>query len=338
MITQEEVAREAGTSTAVVSYVVNNGPRKVSDATRKRVLDAVERLGYRPNAVARSLRSASSTTLGLIAADITNPYCGEVAQAVETSALERGYSLLLGNAMQNDERQAKHLRTFIEQQVKGIIFAGSSVTNEAFLPATMAALKGNKTPVVFLDRSASEVWGTSIIVDNRAGAFAGTTHLLDHGHTEVASFSGPLGLSAVRERQEGWEQALIARGIDPDGQLNVQSSFDRYDAFRVAKMLLATRKRPRAMFVHSDEQAIGILHAAAEARVRVPEDVALVSFDGIREAGIISPGLTTVQQPIARAGSLAVDLLLRARPGEAMELQSEMLPVELIIRHSCGCA
>ena len=103
-------------------------------------------------------------------------------------------------------------------------------------------------------------------------------------------------------------------------------------------MLLATQKRPRAMFVHSDEQAIGILHAAAEAGVRVPEDIALVSFDGIREAGIISPGLTTVQQPIARAGSLAVDLLLRAKPGEAMELQSEMLPVELIIRHSCGCA
>lgn len=337
MITQEEVAREAGTSTAVVSYVVNNGPRKVSEATRKRVLDAVERLGYRPNAVARSLRSASSTTIGLIAADITNPYCGEVAQAVETSALEHGHSLLLGNAMQNDERQAKHLRTFIEQQVKGIIFVGSSVTNEAFLPATVAALKGNKTPLVFLDRSASQFSGTSIVVDNRGGAFAATTHLLEHGYTDVASFSGPLGLSAVRERQEGWEGALIARGIDPNGQLNFQSSFDRYDAFRVAKMLLATQKRPRAMFVHSDEQAIGILHAAAEARLRVPEDVALVSFDGIREAGIISPGLTTVQQPIARAGSLAVDLLLRAKPGEPIERESEMLPVELIIRHSCGC-
>jgi LacI family transcriptional regulator len=154
----------------------------------------------------------------------------------------------------------------------------------------------------------------------------------------VASFSGPLGLSAVRENaRKAGRGALIARGIDPNGQLNVQCSFDRYDALRVAKRLLATQKRPRAMFVHSDELAIGILHAAAEAGVRVAEDVTLVSFDGIREAGIISLGLTTVQQPIARAGSLPVDLLLRADPGEAIERESEMLPVELIIGHSCGC-
>lgn len=337
MVTQDEVAREAGTSTAVVSYVVNNGPRKVSEGTRQRVVEAVEKLGYRPNAVARSLRSASSTTVGLIATDITNPYCGELAQAVETSAQEQGHSLLLGNSMQNDERQAKHLRTFIEHQVRGIVFIGSAVTDEDLLPATTAALSGNKTPLVFLDRPASALGGISIQVDNRGGAYAATAHLLEHGYPEVASFGGALALSVVRERREGWEQALHAFGLNPTRQQNVQSDFNRYDAFRVASQLLAGPERPRALFMHSDEQSIGVLHACAQVGLRVPEDLALVSFDGIRESGIITPGLTTVQQPITVAGALAVDLLLKARPGEVFEAETEPLPVQLTVRQSCGC-
>jgi len=337
MVTQDEVAKLAGTSTAVVSYVVNNGPRNVSAGTRKRVLEAVQELGYRPNAAARTLRSASSTTLGLIATDITNSYCGELALAVETSALERGHSLLLGNTMQSDERQARHLQTFIEQQVRGIVFIGSAVTDEGLLPATTAALRGNTSPLVFLDRPASELGGTAIVVGNRQGAFEATAHLLEHGYTEVASFGSALALTVVQERREGWAQALLATGIDPMQQLTVESDFDRYDAFRVARTLLAERALPRAMFVYSDEQSIGVLRACADAGVRVPEDLALVSFDGIRESAMITPALTTVQQPIARAGALAVDLLLQTGPGQAPMAPTEELPVELIIRNSCGC-
>lgn len=336
MVTQDEVAKEAGTSTAVVSYVVNNGPRNVSEGTRERVLAAVDKLGYRPNALARSLRSASSTTLGLIAADITNPYCSEIALAVETSALQQGHSLLLGNAMQNDERQAKHLRTFIEHQVRGIVFVGSAVTEEDVLPATTAALRGNKTPLIFLDRPASALGGISIRVDNRGGAYAATTHLLEHGHTEVASFGGALALSVVQDRRDGWEQALRDQGLDPARQQVVQSSFDRYDAFRVARELLGEPSRPRAMFVQSDEQAIGVLHACADLGIRVPDDLALVSFDGIRESGIITPGLTTVQQPITEAGELAVALLLGTEQRGALDGHTDALPVRLIVRQSCG--
>ncbi|MHB1173184.1 MAG: LacI family DNA-binding transcriptional regulator [Lacisediminihabitans sp.] len=337
MVTRDEVALEAGTSTAVVSYVINNGPRNVSESARLRVLAAIAKLDYRPNAVARSLRSSSGTVLGLIVPDITNPYCGELALAVENSALERGYTLLLGNAMHDDERRARHLQTFIEHQVQGIVFIGSTYGDEAFLPASSRALQGNRTPLVFLDRSTSEFGATVIVVDNRGGAYAATTHLLEHGHAAVASFAGSSGLSAVRERQDGWAAALRAKGLDISRQQTYESAFDRYEAFAVARAMFASENRPRAIFSHSDEQSMGIIYAAAQAGLRVPEDVALVSFDGIKEASIVSPGLTTVQQPIARAGALAVDLLLNATARVTGVEQSETLPVTLVVRQSCGC-
>jgi LacI family transcriptional regulator len=275
--------------------------------------------------------------LGLIVPDITNPYCGELALAVENSALERNHTLLLGNSMHDDRRQAQHLQTFIEHQVQGIVFIGSTYGDELFLPETSRALHGNKTPLVFLDRSTSEFGAMAIFVDNRGGAYAATTHLLEHGHGAVASFAGSSGLSSVRERTDGWADALRAKGIDAIGQQVYESAFDRYEAFAVARAMFASENRPRAIFSHSDEQSIGIIYAAAQAGLRIPEDVALVSFDGIKEASIVSPGLTTVQQPIAQVGALAVDLLLSAARGLIDVEQSKPLPVEFIVRHSCGC-
>lgn len=335
MVTRDEVARRAGTSTAVVSYVMNNGPRNVSEATRRRVLAAVADLGYRPNAVARSLRASSSAVLGLVVPDITNAYCGELALAVEDAALARGYTLLLGNSMHDDRRQASHIQTFLSHQVRGIVFIGSTYGDEDYGPETRGALELSEAPLVFLDRPTCE-FGTAISVDNRAAAFDATTHILGHGYPSVANFAGSPGLSAVRERKQGWADALEAHGLDPESQQVYASAFDRHDAFRVATAMFAAPGRPRAIFCHSDEQSIGILHAAAKASLRVPEDVALVSFDGIKEAGLVFPGLTTVAQPIRQSAAAAVDILVEGEHTEGPRARKE-LPLHLVIRHSCGC-
>lgn len=337
MVTRDDVARQAGTSTAVVSYVMNNGPRNVSGPTRQRVLDAVAFLGYRPNATAKALRSASSTVLGLIASDITNPYCSELALAVENSALLHGHSLLLGNAMHSDDRQARHLRTFMEHQVRGIIFIGSTNESEASRPETTRVLEGNQTPLVLLDRPASEFGATAILVDNKGGGYMATKHLLEHGHRSVACFSGPSGLYGVSERRDGWAKALAERGLSASDEQFYESGFDRYEAFAVAQRIFADPGHPRAIFVHSDEQAFGIMSAAAQAGLRIPEDLALISFDGLKESSIVTPGLTTVQQPFEAAASLAVQLLLEATPGAGAQPKNEMLPLSLTIRTSCGC-
>ncbi len=336
MVTRDDVAREAGTSTAVVSYVMNNGPRTVAEPTRKKVLDAVAKLGYRPNATARALRAASSTVFGLITSDITNPYCSELTIAVENAALARGYSLLLGNAMNDDERQAKHLRTFMEHQARGILFIGSTSESEESRPRTREALAGDTTPVVRLDRPATEPGATAILVDNRGGGFAATAHLLDHGYRSVACFSGPTTLYGVNDRTKGWEEALRARGLSPDDQVMVESAFDRYDAFAVAQKMFERPDRPRAIFVHSDEQAFGIMSAAAQAGLRIPDDLALISFDGLKESSIVLPGLTSVQQPFEEAAALAVECLLEEGRDPGAAPKNIVLPLALTVRESCG--
>lgn len=339
MVTQEEVAREAGTSTAVVSYVINNGPRNVSEAARQRVLAAVAKLGYRPNAVARSLRSASTRVIGLIAADITNPYCSQLAGDVEDAALRHGRTLLFGNAKHDDSRQAHHLQTFIEQRVEGIVFIGSAYTDDAFLPETTAVLRGeNVPPLVVLDRPGHTVGATTIQVDNQGGAYAATAHLLGHGHAEVASLSGFRELSSMRERHQGWLEAHQERGLTCRPEWQLQSAIDRYDAYRVSRELFSGEQRPGAIFTHTDEQAIGVLYAAASLGLRVPYDLAVASFDDIREACIVQPSLTTARQPIAEAARLAVDVLLGDCNGDAIAVPPMPLPTELVVRESCGCA
>jgi LacI family transcriptional regulator len=274
--------------------------------------------------------------LGLITSDITNPYCSELTIAVENAALAQGHSLLLGNAMNSDERQARHLRTFMEHQVRGILFIGSTSESEESRPRTRAAFEGNNTPVVRLDRPATERGSMAILVDNRGGGFAATTHLLDHGYDSVACFSGPTSLYGVTERTDGWRDALRARGHEPGEQLIVESAFDRYDAFAVAQRMFANDRVPRAIFVHSDEQAYGIMSAATQAGLTIPDDLALIAFDGLKESSIVLPGLTSVQQPFEEAARLAVELLLEGGHDGDSPTKNVVLPLALTVRQSCG--
>jgi LacI family transcriptional regulator len=156
--------------------------------------------------------------------------------------------------------------------------------------------------------------------------------LLEHGYGEAALFSGLEGLTSVAERTAGWSRALREFGIEPGTQRVYTSDFDRYGALEVARGMFAEGV-PRAIFAQTDEQAIGILFAASQLKLRVPEDVAVVSFDDIREAAIVTPGLTTVSQSIAEKGARAVDAVL----GERASAAAELLPTRLIIRGSCGC-
>lgn len=337
MVTRDEVARAAGTSSAVVSYVMNGGPRSVSPGTRQRVLDAVQRLGYRPNALARALRSANSRVLGLIVPDITNPFFAELGLAIERAAFERGYTLFLGNAMHDDGRQAGYLTSFADHQVRGILLIGAESPSRGLPPATKAALQGNVVPTVFLDRRPPGISGARLSVDNRRGAYEATTHLIGHGHTAIGRLSGPRRLSSTSDRDKGWARALTEAGLDPERQVSVRAGFDRYEAYETAVELFRRPDRPTALFVHSDEQAIGVLSAAVTCEVRIPQDLAVVSFDGIRESALVHPSLTTVQQPLELAAERAVELLIEGITTGDSKARNETLPVALVVRESCGC-
>lgn len=329
-VRRADVARLAGTSPAVVSYVLNGGPRPVSPKTRAKVLLAVEQLGYRPNGIARSLRMNRTLTLGLVVPDNANPFFAELARAIEEEAFAHGYTLLIGNAAENDDRQTTYVRTFLARQVDGL-FIVPAHGPVGFL----SELQRAGTPWVSLDRQVFGAGGPAVLVDNRGGAYAATRHLIEHGRRRIACLAGPEDVMPAHDRVAGWRDALAEEGVRPRAMSVWHAPFGRRAGYRAAGEILSAADRPDAIFVASDEQALGALRAIAELGLRCPDDVAIASFDGIPATAYSTPALTTMAQPFADLGRAALSHLLAQIAGDASP--AEVLPVSLVARGSCGC-
>jgi LacI family transcriptional regulator len=348
-VRRADVARLAGTSPSVVSYVLNGGPRKVADETRQRVLAAIEQLGYRPNGIARSLRMARTMTLGLVVPDNANPYFAELARAIEEESFAQGYTLLIGNSSEDDERQTTYVQTFLARQVDGLFLV------PAHGPlGCLPDLQRARTPWVTLDREVPGI-APAVLVDNRGGAYEATRHLLEHGRRRIACLAGPRDVMPATDRVAGWRSALAEAGVPVDEMLLWHSPFGRQAGYRVSRSMLADGERPDAIFVASDEQAMGVLRALSELGLSCPDDIAIASFDGVAAAMYSTPGLTTVQQPFRPLAQAAVRRLLARLAtdepaggsagesvGESAEADephaSEVLQAQLVRRGSCGCA
>ena len=319
-VTRDSVAALAGVSTAVVSYVLNDGPRPVAAATRDRVLAAIEELGYRPNAVARALKTRSTRTVGLVVPDNNNPYFAELATALENAAHRRGYALLLANTSGDEGRLTTQLRALEDRRVDGVFVIGQQVDTSGF----------GSTRTVGLDRVAPDSAGSTVTVDNVSGAEIGVQHLLSHGHKAIACIAGPGGVSTDDDRERGWRQAATHAGCGTDG-LVVRAPFTREGGYAAMQELL--RRGPvTAVFASSDVQGIGALRAAWEAGLTVPDDLALLAFDGTDESAFSTPPLTVIDQPTHDMAETALDLLLGDGPDRHIVLQSS-----LVRRRSCGC-
>ncbi|AYF73859.1 LacI family transcriptional regulator [Nocardia yunnanensis] len=332
MVTRRDVAQLAGTSAAMVSYVLNDGPRGVAPATRARILAAIEELGYRPNAVARSLKTARTMTLGLVVPDNSNPFFAELARTVEDVAFEAGYALLLGNAMGDDAREATYIRTLIDRQVDGLIVAPAHGAG-----SWIAELAGTTMPRLILDRELDLPGATHVLADNEDGAYLATAHLLAHGHTRIGCLAGLDGIQPTVERVAGWRRALREAGHDPARNLLVHTAFGRADGYRAGRALLAGPQRPEALFVTSDEQALGVLRAAAELGLDVPGDIAICAFDGIEGGAYTVPALTTMRQPFELLGRSAVEWLLAKIADRELAPSRIVHATTLVTRGSCGC-
>jgi len=332
VVTRDDVARRAGTSAAVVSYVLNDGPRPVAAATRQRVLDAVKELGYRPNAIARALSERRSRALGLVVSDISNPFIGELAGSIEREAFERGYTVLLGNTMVDEERERRYLRHFIDRQADGLLIVPVGMDQ-----SMIDELNTGTIPVVVLDRPVPGLTATSFLADNEVGAALATTHLLDHGHVSIACLGGPEQLAPTTARIAGWARTVRGAGLAPSLCPLARGTVRRRAGYEVALELLGRSPRPTAIFATTDEQGIGVLRAAADLGLRIPDDLAVVSFDGIAQGAFCVPRLTTVRQPIASMGHAAVDAVLAQVGAPRPRPTLTTFPVELVKRGSCGC-
>jgi LacI family transcriptional regulator len=323
-VTRADVARLADVSTAVVSYVLNDGPGTVAPSTRARVLHAVDALGYRPNASARALATGASHLLGLVVPDISNPLFAELALSIEAAAKTRGYAVLLANTEDDERVERQQIANLVDRGVDGILL--SSVRSAPDFSAT------GSTRIVLLNASGEHPDAAAIGPNAFEGARIATNHLIDHGHTQIGLIIGRTNSASIEPREAGWLQALEDRGLNP-GPI-ARDEFSREGGYRAAHRLFDTPHRPRAIFASSDLQAAGTLAALHKLGQRVPEDAAVISFDGTAESRFSVPPLTTVRQPISEMASRVIELATSQQPSKYLY---ESFAPELIIRDSCGC-
>lgn len=326
-VTRKDVAALAGVSPALVSYVINDGPRPVSAAARQRILDAIEQLRYRPDGLARSLRIGSTRTIALMVPDASNQFFAELARAIEDEAFASGYAVQVCNSADDSARERAYLRGLADRRVDGLLFI-SAIEEQDFSELTNLDI-----PVIAMDRARNDSPVSTVRVDNTLAAYLGTTHLLQHGHVSPALIAGPDG-SVTEERHSGWLSALDEHGMRP-GPV-IAAPFTLAGGRDAATQLFSTTSRPTAALVSSDAQAVGALHALDLLNLHVPADAALVSIDGTQLAQFTTPTLTVIAQPILEMAHVAVEKLLRLRRHPAPPEHIELGPA-LRAGRSCGC-
>lgn len=324
--TRTDVARLAGVSTAVVSYVVNDGPRGVSTDARERVLEAIRTLDYRPNPSARALKTGSTGLIGVVTSDITNPHYAEFVEAIDAAAGATGRSLMLGISHGDSSGEAGIIRSLLNRGIDGLLLINCRLSD-----GELSALGVDRKPCVLMDRAQPTTSFPSVGADLVGGARLAVEHLADHGHERIAYVGGPLFSPQIDHRRLTYEAVLRERGL-PHLEPAI-TEWNRDGGYEAAKQLLAHDEPPTAIFAGSDLTAIGVLNGIRDLGRSVPDDLAVASLDGTKESAYVTPALTTVRQPLDLMAETAVDILADS----ADPNRPTSFPIELIIRGSCGC-
>ncbi|MBV9634588.1 MAG: LacI family DNA-binding transcriptional regulator [Methylobacteriaceae bacterium] len=330
-VTIRDVSVLAGVSLSTVSHVINN-TRAVSEEARRRVLEAIRQTGYTPNSLARSLKVAETRTIGIAVGDLPNPYFTDVIYALEARARQSGFTILLSDHGNDPELELQALRVLAERRVDGIVLAPASNRNRQALEY----LDQRGIPFVQIDRIADPS-RDYVVARNKAATRGLVRHLCEIGHRRIAMLAGLNGLSTSSERIAGFKAGMRDCGLEADPGLIV-SGLSRIEPAQAATLVLMRRPAPPTGIVAGNNlMALGAMRALRELNLRVPQDIALVSFDDFAWADLFSPRMTTIAQPCREIGERAMDMLLdrlRLPGGPARGLR---LPATLQHRQSCGC-
>jgi LacI family transcriptional regulator len=327
-VTISDVARKAGVSLMTVSRVVND-KGEISPATRRRVLDVIEQLGYRPSGIARGLATQRTGTLGLIVPDIANPFFSDVARGAEDKACAAGYSVVVCNTDESPQRETTALESLEEKRVDGLVLCSSRLADKDL----RAALDLHPAAVLVNYHLEGYQVG-AILLDDEGGAQAATRHLLLSGHHAVGFLAGPLASYSSAQRSKGYHVALEAAGIRYNPAWVRPCSYQVEGGQIAARELLTDHPEITALFCYNDLVAVGALQACAELSRRVPEDLAIAGFDDIPMAALVTPALTTCRVPRYELGEQAMQLLLNRIDGCTEEYTEIVLHTELVIRAS----
>jgi DNA-binding LacI/PurR family transcriptional regulator len=330
-VTMRQIAARARVSVGTVSHVINSSAG-VREPVRKRVLEAIERLGYQPSLLARGLRRNQTTIIGVIIPDISNPFFPLVVRGVEDIAYQNSYRLMLCNTDNDAEKEQVYFDELRAYRMAGLIVIPSA--NSRLVPQVGSS--AGEPPVICLDRSPEGWKGDSVTVDNAEGAYQATRHLLELGHRRIATIAGQLHVTSGVERLKGFKRALREAGINIAPEYIQEGRFDRLSGYEKGLMLLQFSPRPTAIFAANDLVALGVLAALRELGLRCPEDVSLVGFDDLELASFTNPALTTVAQPAYQMGARAAGLLFERLRGEDVPTQHIVMKATLKVRDSAA--
>lgn len=326
------VAKKAGVSTATVSRVIRDYPG-VKEGTREKVLNAVSKLNYEINAIARSLRQNRTHTVGVILGNVLSQFYSIIAKSVEDTANKAGYNLILCNGDENPEKELRYLKVLKSNRVDGIILTPTGKNAEY-----INWLIESGTELVLLDRLIDGVNCDAVLVDNKNGAYSAVKHLIEQGYKKIAIIDGYLDRTTGRGRLDGYLEALKEAGIPKNNSLIKIGDFKKSSGINLSKSLLENSNRPEAIFVANIDMTLGALLTIREMGLKIPDDLGIVGFDDPDWGLIIDPPLTAVNQPVYNIGSIAAEMLLKRIEGEQTVISNKPLIItlntNLIIRNS----
>jgi|SRR5579885_528060 DNA-binding LacI/PurR family transcriptional regulator len=330
MPNMKQIAKMAGVSLGTVSHVLN-GSARVREPLRQRVLEAVESLGYQPSQLARGLRRDKTNMIGMIIPDVTNPFFPAVVRGAEDLAFANGYRLVLCNTDNDHSKELVHLNELRTYLPAGLIVIPSNFSD---LTAQAQHYRKAGTAVVCVDRLPKHWNGDSVTADNEDGAYRAVRHMIQTGHRQLATITGPLHLTNAQQRLAGFRRALHHARISIAPEYIQEATFDKRGGYTKTTLLLRMLPRPTAIFAGNDMIAFGALLAIREAGLRCPEDVSLMGFDNLELAEMTNPPLSSVSQPGYQLGTTAAQILLDRVGGDKGPAKHRVLETELKLRES----
>lgn len=331
MVKIKNVADAAGVSTATVSRVLANKPH-VRPEVRERVMKAVNNLNYQPNRVAQSLRSNTSKIIALIVADIENPFFQRVSRAVDDTAQEMGYNMILCNTDEDPQKEKKCLDLLRVENVAGAILSPTLKGLDNFTETYPEGI-----PMVMIDRHVTNYDVDNVLIDNIGSAHKIVSHLIGHGYRRIAGIFGSDSTTG-RERRDGFIKAHKDHELKPIHELVTYANPKEDGGFEAALKFLEMEARPDAIVTSNSLLAAGILSAIRQRRLTIPGDIAFASFDDARWAKLVDPPLTVIEQPTYEIGRTATELLIKRIDDPTRSNREVILKSNLIVRQSCGCA
>jgi DNA-binding LacI/PurR family transcriptional regulator len=325
--TIRDVAALAGVSYQTVSRVINQHP-SVTDATREKIQEAIKILGYRPNAIARSMVKGQTMMLACVAPNLIDYTHASIIHAAEAEAKKHGYFLLASSAKNRESFVAQLDRLLFQRRVDGVIVLNPYITD-------LDSLIPQNTPSVFLVGDPKRVVGHDVVFfDNQGGAFLAAEHLLNLGHRHIATVLGPENEDSVRLRFRGFEQALSGQGIAPDPDWIFHGDWSATAGYSALRHWAEIGKLPTAVFAQNDRMAVGLIKAAQELDLRVPEDLSVFGFDDMPLASYFMPSLSTIRQDMRQLGQVAAELLIEKIKSPDTPIKQIQIESELVVRQS----